>query len=811
MSKQETVQHPQQSQQLPQPQQAQQLPQQQSQHQVQEYQEFESFLGLSAQEVAEAHSKGDVNVNTDVKTKSVLSIVREHTLTLFNAINLFLAVLVVSTGAYKNIAFMAIVLANMVIGITQEIKAKRLVDKLQVITAKKVLAKRDAKVVELLVEDIVLGDVLILRRGDQIPADAQVLAGSALVCESMLTGESNDIEKKTGSEVFSGSYVTSGVMCVRVLRVGQDGYAARINAEAKAAKKVESQILGTLKMIVKWGTYVLIPLGILLFMRLIFMQNVGYNQAILQTVAAVIGMIPQGLVLLTSSVFALATIRLARHEVLVQQAYCVEALARVDVLCLDKTGTLTTGDMSVVQTIGQDVLRIAATIVDANRTDMNETARAIWSYAQENREAPQACVRAIPFSSKTKYSGCVTVDGKAYVMGAAQFVLQNEYHLYKDKLDSFDPACRLLVVAQVDGFTEAGKLIGKPHFCGILALVDVLRSSCKETLSYFYDQGVDVRIISGDDPRTVGKLAHLAGVLHADCVCDTTNLKSDNDVRNAVRNYTIFGRVTPHMKKRLVSALKQEGHTVAMTGDGVNDILALKEADCSIAMAAGCAAARNISELVLVDNDFSHLPNVVAEGRRSINNLERSASLFLMKTAYSALLAAICVLLPPYPFIPVQMSLVNASVIGVPSFLLALEPNRERVCGNFLQKVLRQSIPGSLAVVISLTATLVVARIFGFRVEELSFIGMMQLFCVGYALIFSISYPFNVTRGFIFAISLGIGIIGGTVFGNFFAVMRPRLELAITALVLCAVSLALFVFLKRMLAKGNYLKAIMKT
>ena len=706
--------------------------------------------GLTDEQVAERVRAGQVNANADVKTKSVWQILGEHTFTLFNAVNVAMAALVVSTGSYKNVAFMAVVVSNLVIGVFQEIRAKRKVDRLSILTAKDVCVLRAGEKRHVPVSAVVRDDVVLLAHGDQVPADGVVLEGSPRMDESLLTGESNAIEKAVGDEVLSGSFVDSGAFAYRVTRVGRDAYAAQINAEAKYVKRVRSEILSTLSAIIRLGTIALVPLGAGLFARIILMGRYGYDDAVLQTVAAVVGMIPQGLVLLTSSVFAIATTRLASRSVLVQQSYCVETLARVDVLCLDKT---TTGAMEVAEVRG-DAAQAAVTIAAANEADANETARAILEYGRARGVEALAVTRAVPFSSKTKCSGCVTADGTALVMGAAA--------------------------------------VGTPRVLGFLGIRDQIRPTAARTMGYFREQGVDIRVISGDDPRTASNIAAAVGVPGAEKCVDASTLKTDADVAAAVAECRVFGRVTPHMKRRLVRTLREAGHVVAMTGDGVNDVLALKDADCSVAMASGSAAARNVAEIVLADNDFAHLPEVVAEGRRSINNLQRSASLFLMKTVYSAVLALVCIALPPYPFIPVQMSLVSTAIIGTPSFLLALEPNHERVRGRFLTNVLSRSLPASISIILAIVASIAASKLMGWSDGVMSTVCMFQMFAVGIALIYRISRPLNPMRVGVICVVVAIVVAGTTVGAGFFSVVSPTFNSAVTSVAIAAVAIVLF-------------------
>ncbi len=756
--------------------------------------------GLTSAEVAERVAHGLVNNDTEVKTKTIGQIVAEHTFTLFNGVNLVMAALVLFTGQFRNLLFLVIVVANLLISVFQEIRSKRMVDRLHVLTAASVRVRRDGHETSIPVEKVVLDDVVLISHGDQVPADAVVIEGEAALNESLLTGEANPIEKKLGDHVLSGSFVDSGALACRVERIGKQGYVARISAEAKYVKAVHSEIKDTTDMIVRIGTYALIPLGAFLFLRTYLQDGTTLNQAILTTVSAVIAMIPQGLVLLTSTVLAIATTRLARSSVLVQQSYCIETLARVDTLCLDKTGTITTGRMEVKEACGveghdeDEVIAVAASIVAANATDANETARAVESWVKAKGARAVEAARAIPFSSRRKYSGCIAADGRAFVMGAPQCVLKDGISQVQKSLRSFDESKRMLVVAEVDGFDDNYGIRGPARQLGFIAIRDQIRPTAAQTLEYFKQQGVELRVISGDDPRTVSAIAQKVGVPNAERSVDASMFKNEAEVQDAVRSYRIFGRVTPEGKRDLLRALKNEGHTVAMTGDGVNDILALREADCSIAMASGSAATRNIAEIVLADNDFAHLPKVVAEGRRSINNLQRSASLFLVKTVYAAVMALICILLPPYPFIPIQASLLSGVMVGIPSFVLALEPNGDRIEGSFLEHVLSRSLPASLAITGALLATILVGRGLSWSFELVSTICMLLVAAVGTTLVWRISQPLNCLRQSLLVCMVALMVLGCTVFGHFFEVA----DLAGAGYIFCAIvgSAAVYVFLR---------------
>ncbi len=730
--------------------------------------------GLTADEVASRIAAGEVNVDTGVKTRSLRTIARENVCTLFNGMNVLLAAFVLFTGSLKNALFIVIIICNTIIGIVQEIRSKRTTDKLSIVASSKATAVRDGAHVEVPIDELVRDDVIILSRGDQVPADSVVLSGECSANESLLTGESDLIKKRPGDELMSGSFVNAGTVHAQVAHVGAENYAAKISAEAKQHKAVNSEIMNTLNGVIKYVSFFIPPIGILLFAREYFISGTDLDSAILSTVSALVGMIPEGLILLTSTVLAVAVMRLAKSQVLVQQLYCIETLARVDVLCLDKTGTITTGDMEVawVKPVAGDAGGDAAgATAEADRAlasiaaaddSPNETARAIIAHYEGSGVATQACARTIPFSSDKKWSGAALADGSAYVMGAAQFILKDAYEQVREQAEALASEARLLLVARVEGFDAEGDIIGAPAPVGFIGIRDQIRSTAAETIGYFKEQGVRVMVISGDDPRTVSGIAAKVGVEGAENFVDATTLASEADLEAALESASVFGRVKPEQKKAFVTALQKAGHTVAMTGDGVNDTLALKASDCGVAMAAGSDAARNVAHLVLVDNDFAGMPKVVAEGRRSINNLQRSASLFLVKTLLS-ITGAIVFLFAPwqYPFQPIQITLISAFAIGIPSFVLALEPNHDRVKGHFLENVIVRSIPGAATTIIAV----VVINAVGYHMLGLDY-GQVSTLCtlcmawIGANLVLRLSLPLTPIR-----VALLVVVVGGTVGG----------------------------------------------
>lgn len=774
----------------------------------------EELKGLSSSDVAARVARGDVNVDASVKTRSVKQIIASNVCTLFNAINLVLACFVLVTGSYKNMLFMIVIVLNTAIGIIQEIRSKRTTDRLSIIASTKVEVVRDGVRQEIAVDEIVLGDLVVLGRGDQIPSDSTVVHGTCDVNESLLTGESKLVRKEPGSQLMGGSFVNAGTVHARVTHVGADNYAAKISAEAKEHKAVNSEIMNSLNGIIRFVSIIIFPLGAILFAREYFTgAYIELNQAILSTVAALVGMIPEGLILLTSTVLAVAVVRLSKSKVLVQQLYCIETLARVDTLCLDKTGTITTGKMEVdrVVTLGDcgiDEAHDAFYSIAGADEDPNETAQAIIDYYQDvipesgaarvgrkRANGPAQPVkrlgikRAIPFSSDKKWSGAVFDTGASYAMGAAQFVLGKEYEAVRTQVEELAQNARVMVLARVEGFDGDGKMLGDPQPLALIAIKDQIRPTAEQTIRYFIDQGVDLKVISGDDPRTVSGIAQIVGIPHADSYVDATTLLSDAALENAATCYQVFGRVTPEQKKKLVQSLQAAGHTVAMTGDGVNDVLALKASDCSVAMAAGSDAARNVAQLVLVNNDFASMPKVVAEGRRAINNLQRSASLFLVKTVLSMVLAVCFIVLPwQYPFQPIQMTLISAFTIGLPSFVLALEPNKDRVKGKFLVNVIVRSLPGSITAILAVLGLNIVSyTTLGLDYAQVSTMCVLATAWVGLLLIVRLSFPFTPIRAALIVVVIGGVILGATVFPTLFGI-EPFTQSMIVAFAVAALA-----------------------
>ncbi len=728
--------------------------------------------GLTEGQVAERIAANKVNGEQTVRTKSVAQILFGNIFTFFNFIFVALSVILFffedfETNKIKNFGFMGLVITNCLIGIIQELRAKITMDKLSLISAPRVKVLRGGETLEVAVKDVLLDDITILTAGDQICADAIILDGGIEVNESLITGEPDAISKAKGDEVMSGSCVVSGKARARVHHIGMDNFVMKISAGAKYFKKPNSEIWRSLMLIVKVMAGIIVPLGIALFCVKYLLQDGDLNVTVVNTIGTLVGMIPNGLAALSSAVFCISVIRLARHKTLAQDMYCVETLARVDVLCLDKTGTITSGEMEVngiKPRKGLDdegLKQIIKNIVNATK-DENATAVAINKFVEEVTvtEYPD---EVIPFSSVRKWSGAY-MGGRSYVLGAPEFVLNLEKGNVKDICNEMaDRGYRVLAVASSKNhFNGKNELPPRLHLEGLIFITDKIREEAPDTLRFFREQGVNLKIISGDNPVTVRSVAIRAGLENCDDIIDMSTVDEGQDLTEICEKNTIFGRVTPEQKLNLVKALKAGGHTVAMTGDGVNDVLALKEADCSIAMASGSDAAKNVSTLVLLDSNFASLPKVVAEGRRSINNLERSASLFLVKTIYNFLLALIFLIIPySLPFQPTQLTLIGTVTIGIPSFVLALEPNKERVKGRFLPKVLCNSLPGSIMVVVGILLVLGTKTFFAPDITESQVTTMYILVTtfVGFIYLFKVCLPFNVVHTVLFTAVVAIFVL----------------------------------------------------
>lgn len=690
------------------------------------------MTGLTDEQVNERIEQGKVNADENPNTRTYKQIVRENTLTFFNFLNLVLLILVLMVGSYKNAFFVGIIIINTLIGIAQEIRAKKTIDKLAILTAKKSIVIREGKKWTVPTEDLVLDDLVCLKTGDQVPADAKVLEGSVEVNESLLTGESDNLPKNVGDELFSGSFVTSGEACCQIIHVGKDNYAAQITSEAKEFKRHNSELKNSLNAILKVISIIIVPLGALLFYKQYYVVGNTFKDSIVSMVAGVLGMIPEGLVLLTSVALTLGALVLANKKTLVQELYCIETLARVDTLCLDKTGTITEGTMCVERVEpwseayeNKDTDEIPTEDEDEPDLHEIENMMANLMYVLKDQNATIDALRKrfpakssmtlehiVPFSSDRKYSGAVFEDNGTYLMGAAQFLFPEGREDILDVCQNYaEEGLRVLVLAHSTQMAEGTELPENLEPAALLLLTDVIREEASDTLQFFDSQEVDLKVISGDDPVTVSAIAKRAGLKNAENYVDATTLETEEQLEEAVAKYSVFGRVTPQQKKEMVQALQKQGHTVAMTGDGVNDVLALKEADCSIAMAQGSDAAKNIANVVLLDSNFASMPHIVNQGRRVVNNIRTAASMFLIKTMFSVMLSLLTIFFgKAYPFEPIQMSLISACAVGIPTFLLAQENNYDKIDHTFLRHVFLNAFPAALTITSCVFAVMLVCQ-----------------------------------------------------------------------------------------------------
>lgn len=721
--------------------------------------------GLSKDQVLERQRGGWANVAVKGPTRTEKEIVKENVFTFFNLIFLVLAIALFAVGSYKDATFIFIAVINTAIGIFQELRSKKTIDKLKLLAAPRGTVVRAGSEMSVPTDHMVRDDIAVFSAGDQITADAVVRSGTVMVNEAMITGEADPLEKGSGGKLRSGSFVVSGSCRAQLTAVGADSYAARLTLEAKKGVRAgQSEMMASLTKLIRFIGFALIPMGAILFWKQYFVLDLGLRQAVTATVAALIGMIPEGLYLLTSVALAVSMIRLAGKKTLAQDMNCIETLARVDVLCVDKTGTITEPGMEVQELVlldeeeyPEDQVEEAVSALYAALGGDNETGKAMR--ARFDRKVNWACSSKVPFSSAYKYSAAVFSGQGAFVAGAPEFVMGDRYADLKEMVEPYSAkGYRVLLLAQYDG-TPDGKsaLDGRRVRPMALALLsNRIRPEAPDTFAYFAQQKVAVKVISGDNPLTVAEVARQAGVENADRWVDAATLKSDEDIYVAAGEYTVFGRVTPGQKRKLVKALQKQGRTVAMTGDGVNDVLALKDADCGIAMASGAEAACHAAQLVLLDSNFACLPEVVAEGRRVINNIQRSAALYLVKNIFSFCLSLLTIFVDmPYPLVPIQLSLISALTIGVPSFFLALEPNRSRVQGNFMRNVLRQALPGGLTDLIIVLGLQVFAFAFGFPTQVLSTLTALCVAFIGLLVLWHVCKPFDWKRGVLWGTMAG--------------------------------------------------------
>ncbi|MBR3661249.1 MAG: HAD-IC family P-type ATPase [Bacilli bacterium] len=762
--------------------------------------------GLTNNEVLSRINSNLVNFDNSPKTKTIKEIIKSNVFTYFNFLNIFLGSAILISGIFsgrlvysiKNCLFMGVIFCNTIISIIQEIISKKIIDKLEVLSSTKASVLRDGTKEEIEAEEIVLNDIVILKPGNQVLCDCLIRDGSCEVNESFITGESKPITKQEGDEILSGSFIVSGSCKAEVIRVGDDNYINKLTHDAKYIKENNSVILNSFEKIVKVLGFMIIPLGTALFLNQYLNLHTTLSDAIINTVAALIGMIPEGLVLLTSSVMAVSIIRLSRYKVLVQQLYCIETLSRVNVICLDKTGTITTGNMKVYDIIPNNISKndlanvlkkITSTLDDDSNTfkALREKFSSTFKFTITDK---------IDFSSVRKFSAVNIKDDYSYYIGAYEYLIPEEMRDYS-LIENYQNNYRILVVCQSDSTLKE-----KPTdliVLGFVLIEDEIRKEAKDTLKFFKDQGVKVKIISGDNPKTVLNIMKKLDISENLKEIDASII-NDNNVQDLVKNYDIFGRVTPDGKKKIILALKSLGYITAMTGDGVNDCLALKEADCSIAVASGSDAARSVSQIVLLDNNFSSMPRIVAEGRRTINNIERSASLLLVKTIYTILIILTCLFTSnEYFFIPIQLTLITTTTIGIPSFILALEPNHNIVSGNFILKIFKNSIPAGVTVFLDVILILLFKYAFSLPDNIVNALAVLLTGTTGFIHLYKISKPFNPLRIILFIVLL-LGFIYGIMFQySFFNLVAMNLKIALIFFLLVVFSINMYDLLNKFL------------
>ncbi len=760
--------------------------------------------GLSSAQVQERIENGLANNFVGNTTKSYGQILKEHFFTFFNILNIILAAMLISVGAYKDLAFLVIVITNFIIGIIQEFSSKRTLDKLALIVAARVKVVRNGEMQKIHVTDLVLDDVMELKAGNQICADAILLNGYLEINESLITGESDVVIKHPGDYLYSGSFVVSGTACARVEHVGQHNYANQISSSAKAAKKRKSELYSTLSYILRSISFIIIPMGIMLFYKQNVILGLLPDEAIVKTVAGIIGMIPEGLILLTSIAFVASVIFLARDNTLVQDMYGIETLARVDVVCLDKTGTLTEGQLQFEELVplcpNADLETILQNIGGASE-DENTT---ISSLRQRFSPLHTYSVKSrIPFSSERKYSGICFENKGTYILGATEFILRDNEALLNQAEALSNGGRRVILLAHSPSEPQGNALPDGLNPLAFVLIADKVRTDAKTTLEYFYEYDVDVKIISGDNPKTVSYIAEQAGVKNAHNYVDASTLQTEGQLREAILNYSVFGRVSPQQKKDMISIMKAEGSKVGMMGDGVNDVLALKEADCSVAVASGSDAAKNISDIVLMDSSLKHLLHVMEDGRKIINNIQRVATLFITKTVYSVLLALATLFLfeSAYPFTPLQLVITSFVTIGAPAFFLALEPQYSRIKGRFIRNVLQKSLPGGLCIAICIILVNYLAHLLQCTTNQLSTMCVYLVVAGGMWVLIKVSRPLTLLRKIIIIGMIGVFALCVAFFADFFEIYPiTSLQILIVA-ILCVAMPFIMLAMEKLMQK----------
>lgn len=753
--------------------------------------------GLTGEQVQERIKNGCTNAPVKPPMKSSGDIIRDNIFTYFNMIFVVIAVLLCIVQSYKSLTFLPVIICNTIVGIVQEIRSKKVLDKMNMLNAPHATVIRDGIRTQIPAEELVLDDIVVFAAGNQICADAYVEEGEVKVNESLLTGESDEILKQKGDKLMSGSFIVSGECYAKLDAVGADSYISGLIVEAKSmGNKEQSEMIRSLNKFVKLVGIIIIPVGLILFFQSYYVGDNSMGDSVVSTMAALIGMIPEGLYLLATVALALSAMRLASRHILLHDMKSIETLARVNVLCVDKTGTITENKMAVqgvVPADGVDTDDVKCLIGDfaAAMSSDNITMEAIKDYftVSSGRKA----VSVSPFSSVCKYSGVVFEDG-AYVLGAPEYVLGVRFDECRDTVTEMaEKGLRTLAFVKYDGVPDGKPLDKEVSLMAFINLANPIRKDAPDTFRYFAKQGVDIKVISGDNPVTVSRVAIEAGIKGAEKYVDATTLTDEDNMRKALTECTVFGRVTPAQKRSFVRILKELGNTVAMTGDGVNDILALKDADCSVAMASGSEAAAQSAQVVLLDSDFSGMPQVVLEGRRTVNNIERSASLFLVKNIFSLLLAFLSVVFAvQYPLHPTQVTLVSTFTIGVPGFFLALEPNHSIIKGKFIKNVLMRALPAGITDMLAVVGIVIAGRNLALAEEEVSTAATLVLIVVGLMVVAGASIPFNRFRAAIMG-ACAAGIVFCCVFLHELFVLIP-LSMPAVIMLICAAASATAVF-----------------
>lgn len=764
--------------------------------------------GLTKKQVHAMRREGLVNTAVKPPSKTVKEIVYSNVFTYFNFVFLVIAILLIAVRSYRDITFMPIIIANALIGIFQEMRAKTVLDKLTMLNAPTANVIREGQEKTINAERLVQNDVVVFRAGNQIPADAEVLFGEAAVNESLLTGEADEIHKTPGDELMSGSFIVSGECYAQLTKVGAESYISQLTLQAKKVKtKEQSEIIRSLNKIVTIAGIAIIPIGAIMFIQNYFLNGVGIQRSVQSAVASVIGMIPEGLFLLASIALAVSAMKLAQKKVLLHDMKSIETLARVNVLCVDKTGTITDNTMSVDSVVPldkkhteKDLFGLLSDFASAQAAD-NITMKAMKEYFTKPTDRKVTSVSG--FSSEFKYSG-VNFEKESYVLGAPEFVLGDDYKTYKDTIEDYGgKGYRVLLFSKYEDSADGRKLTAKITPLALVLITNPIRESATETFKFFAAQGVEIKVISGDNPRTVSEVAKKASIKGAEHYVDASTLNTDEKIADAMRKYTVFGRVTPEQKCKFVKAMQEDGKTVAMTGDGVNDVLALRDADCSVAMASGSDAAVQAAQVVLLESDFSRMPEVVAEGRRVVNNLERSGSLFLVKNVFSFITSMIAIIFAiAYPLIPAQISLISAFTIGIPGFLLSQAPNHDLIKGNFVSNILKRAAPGGLTDMIVVMLMVIIGSIFDISRVDVSTSCTFLLMVVGMMMVARASKPIDGYKAFVIGVCVAGLALSYILIPAFFGMTRMTMQSWVICIALALASVIILRWMTKLVEWG---------